>query len=70
MHLMIYVIFFIPRGAKPYDLRQLLLTHGHLILAPAANLNPVKFGWNSVDSVLMPSKCSVTLLVAARKNPL
>ena len=24
-------------------------------------MNPVEFGWNSVDSVLMPNKCIVTL---------
>ena len=29
--------------------------------APDTNLNPVEFGWNSVDSVLMPNKCIVTL---------
>ena len=29
--------------------------------APDTNLNPVEFGWNSIDSVLMPNKCIVTL---------
>ena len=33
----------------------------NLILALDTNLNPLEFGWNSVDSVLMPNKCIVTL---------
>ena len=28
----------------------------NLILALDTNLNPLEFGWNSVDSVLMPNK--------------
>ena len=31
------------------------------MLGPDTNLNPVEFGWNTVDSVLMPNKCIVTL---------
>ena len=33
----------------------------NLILPPDTNLNPVEFDWNSLDSVLMPNKCTVTL---------
>ena len=38
-----------------------VLICSNLISAPDTNLNPVEFGWNSVDSVLMPNKCIVTL---------
>ena len=50
------------------------MSHGHvlrsnyvvlnclnLILAPDTSLNLVKLDWNSVDSVLMPNECIVTL---------
>ena len=50
------------------------MSHGHiirslyvdlicssLISGQENNLNPVGFGWNSVDSVLLPNKCIVTL---------
>ena len=37
------------------------LNCSNLILAPDANWNPVEFDWNSVDSVLMPNKCIITL---------
>ena len=50
------------------------MSHGHilrshyfalicsnLISAPESYLNPVEFGWNSVDSLLMPNKYIVTL---------
>ena len=45
------------------------------ISAPDTNLNPVKFGWNIVDSVLMPNVSLhyqrwTLLLVVARKNTL
>ena len=32
-----------------------------MISAPDINLNPVKFDLNSVDSVLMPNECVITL---------
>ena len=32
-----------------------------LISVPDTSLNPVEFGWNLVDSELMPNKCFVTL---------
>ena len=38
-----------------------VLICSNLISAPGTNLNPVEFGWNSVDSVLKPDKCIVTL---------
>ena len=42
-----------------------------MISAPEINLNPVEFYWNSVDSVLMPNECIITLLlVAVKKNAL
>ena len=59
--------------------------HGHILRslyidlicsATEKNFNPVEFGWNSVDSVLMTNKCIGTvpwctlLVVAARKNAL
>ena len=37
------------------------LTFSNLISTSDTNLHPVEFGWNSVDSVLMPNKCIVTL---------
>ena len=39
-----------------------------MILAPEINLNPVEFYWNSVDSVLMPNECIITLLLVAAKK--
>ena len=33
----------------------------NLISAPDTNFNPLEFGWNSADSVLMPNKCIVAL---------
>ena len=39
-----------------------VLICSNLISAPDTNLNPAEFGWNSVDSILMPNKCIVTLL--------
>ena len=38
-----------------------VLICSNLTLAQDTNLNPVEFGWNSVDSVLMSNKCIVTL---------
>ena len=38
-----------------------ILICSSLISAPDSNWNPVEFSWNSVDSVLMPNKCIVTL---------
>ena len=38
-----------------------VLIYSNLILTPNTSFNPVEFGWNSVDSVLMPSKFIVTL---------
>ena len=38
-----------------------VLNCSNLILAPDTGLNLVKFDWNSVDSVLIPNKCVVTL---------
>ena len=38
-----------------------VLNCSNLISAPDTNLNHVEFDWNSVDSVLMPNKCIVTL---------
>ena len=35
--------------------------YSNLISASENNLNPVEFGWNSVNSVLMPNKCIGTL---------
>ena len=50
------------------------MSHGHalrshyvvlncskLISTPHINLNPVEFDWNSVDSILIPNKCTVTI---------
>ena len=75
IHLIIYSIFFRLRKIKRYDLYNLhLICHmGHilrphyvlicsnLISVQDINLNPVEFGWNSVDSVLMSNKYIVTL---------
>ena len=38
-----------------------VLNCSNLILGPDTSLNLVKFDWNSVDSVLIPNKCVVTL---------
>ena len=38
-----------------------VLICSNLISAPETSLNPVEFGWNLVDSELMPNKCFVTL---------
>ena len=65
------------------------MSHGHIlrsnyvilicpnmIPAPGTNLNLVGFGWNSIDSVLMPNKCIATLpqiytvTCGCKKNPL
>ena len=45
------------------DLRSnyVVLNCSNLISVPETNFNLVKFDWNSVDSVLMPNKCVVTL---------
>ena len=43
---------------RPY---YVVLNCSNLISAPDTNLNLVEFDWNSVDSVLMPNKCIVTL---------
>ena len=44
-----------------FDHMIFVLICSNLISAPDTYLNPVKFGWNSVDLVLMSSKCIVTL---------
>ena len=75
MHFIIYGMFFIQRRAKRYDFcHRLLICHiayigwlyfdlicSNLISIPEINLNPVEFGWNSVDSVFLPNKCIFTL---------
>ena len=38
-----------------------VLICSNLISAPDTNFNPMEFDWNSVDSVLMPNECIVTL---------
>ena len=38
-----------------------ILIWSNLISTPDSSLNPVEFGWNSVDSVLMPNKYIFTL---------
>ena len=38
-----------------------VLICSNLISATRHHLNPVEFDWNSVDSVLMPNECIVTL---------
>ena len=45
------------------DLRSnyVILNCSNRMSAPDTNLNLVEFDWNSVDSVLMPNKCIVTL---------
>ena len=51
-----------------------ILFCSNLISTPDTNLNPVEFGWNSVDSVLMINKFTVILpeitllLVVSRKK--
>ena len=53
-----------------------VLICSNLISGTKANYNPVKFGENSVDSVLLPNKCIITLpemysvTVTGRKNAL
>ena len=69
---LVYILY--TRRTKRYDFYHLLLIchmnifSDHIVLicsnlisAPDTNLNPVEFGWNSVDSVLMPNKCIVKL---------
>ena len=38
-----------------------VLNCSKLISTPHINLNPVEFDWNSVDSILIPNKCTVTI---------
>ena len=38
-----------------------ILIYSNLILTPNTNFSPVEFGWNLIDSVLISSKCIVTL---------
>ena len=38
-----------------------VLICSNLILAPDTNLNPLKFGWNLVDSALIIDKCIIKL---------
>ena len=50
-----------------------VLIFSNLVAPPKTNLHPVEFGWNSVDSVLLPNMYyyttrDVQLLVATRKN--
>ena len=72
IHLMFYGIFFIQTLRFLPSTSN--MSHGHsirshyvificsnLISARYTNFSPVKFGWNSVDSVLMSNKYIVTL---------
>ena len=81
MHLMICCMFFIQRRTKRYDFYHLLHKHilrshnvvlifSNLILTPDSNLNPVEFGWNSVDSLWCPINISLycTVTCGHRKN--
>ena len=76
MHLRIYGIFFIQKKNKTvWSLPPTSnVSHGHilrslyvdlicsnLISTPEYNLNPLEFGRNSLCSVLVPNKCTVTL---------
>ena len=38
-----------------------VLNCSKLISTPHINLNPVEFDWNSVDSILIPNKCTITI---------
>ena len=75
MHLMIYGIFFTQQRARRTSLpRTSNMSHGYIlkshyfvlicsnrISVPETSFNPVEFGWNSIDSVLLPNKCIVQL---------
>ena len=52
-----------PNMSQGHFLRShcVILICSNLISPPDTNLNPTEFGWNSVDSALMPNKCIVTL---------
>ena len=66
-----------PKISQGHILRShyIVLISTNLIQVPDTNLNPVEFGWNLLDSILMPNKCIVTLPqmllhVAVRKHAL